>query len=415
MRRIAVVGGGISGMMAAYALSPDHEVVLIERDARLGGHTHTVRVDAPEGPLAIDTGFIVFNDRNYPRLVALFQALGIASQPTDMSFSVSCGRTGFEYSSRGASGFFADRANVLRPAHYKLLVEIRRFHRAARRLLHGPDADDLLLERWLERERFSEAFASHFLRPMVSAVWSTSLSDIGSFPARMLATFFDNHGMLQMTGNPRWRVVRGGSARYIDPLTAPYRDRVLLGATITGIARSERQVTVGLRGRPPLVFDEVVIACHGDQVLPLLEDPSDAEREVFSAFRTTRNETWLHTDEGVLPRRRAAQAAWNYHLDREGRGASLTYDMNRLQGLDTAARYCVTLDPVGRVDESKVIRRMAYEHPRYTPATLRAQRRWAEVSGRRRTHYCGAYWFNGFHEDGVRSALRVAESLRGRA
>jgi uncharacterized protein len=426
MSRIAVVGAGISGMAFAHYASVRHEVWLFEREARLGGHTHTVTVETPRGPLGIDTGFIVFNERNYPRLLALFDELGVVSQPSDMSFSISNRATGFEYSSRGANGFFADRRNLARPSHLKLLAEITRFHRRARTLARDGDeagagagagaesAGGPGLEAWLAQEGFSEAFATDFLYPMASSIWSTSRDEIGAFPARMLARFFDNHGLLQVWGNPRWRVVRGGSSTYIGPLTARVRERVVLDARICGIVRDEDHVTLHLADRPPMQFDEVVLACHGDEVLPLLRDPSPVEQEVFAAFRTSRNETWLHTDASVLPRRKAARASWNYHVGADGRAVALTYHMNRLQGLDEPVDYCVTLDPQGLVDESKVIRTLTYRHPLYTADALRAQQRWHEVSGRRRTHYCGAYWFDGFHEDGLRSALRLAEALGGR-
>ncbi len=412
MSRIAVIGAGISGMAAAYALGKRHEVWLFEREARLGGHTHTVAVETPRGRVGIDTGFIVFNERNYPRLLNLFAELGIRSQRSDMSFSVSDRRTGFEYSSRGANGFFADRANLLRASHFRLLGEIRRFHRRARHLLDGQAAqggDSLGLDAWLGQEGFSEAFASHFLYPMASSIWSTPRSQVGEFPARMMARFFHNHGLLQMFGNPTWRVVRGGSSAYIAPLTAHLKDRVVLGARVGSIERAPDRVTVHMAGGPSMAFDELVLACHGDEVLPLLADPTPIEQEVFSRFETSCHDTWLHTDSSLLPWRRAARASWNYHV--AGAGVTLTYHMNRLQGIDADEDYCVTLDPAGLVDESKVIRKLTYRHPIYTAESLRAQRRWSEVSGRNRTHYCGAYWFDGFHEDGVRSAYRVAEAL----
>jgi uncharacterized protein len=415
MSRIAVVGGGISGMAAAYFLRARHEVWLFEQERRLGGHTNTVTVETPNGPLGIDTGFIVFNEQNYPRLLALFAELGVASMPSDMSFSVSDRRTGFEYSSRGPNGFFADRRNLFRPSHFGLLVEIRRFHRRARGLL-GVDGvvaagDDLGLQDWLDREGFSTGFASHFLYPMASSIWSASQSEVRRFPARIMARFFHNHGLLQMVDNPRWRVVRGGSSKYIVPLTSHLADRAVTGARIAAIDRHAEEVVIRFADGGAMTFDHVVIACHGDEVLPLLSAPTAVEREVFSAFETSRNETWLHTDASVLPRRHAARASWNYHIAGDGRGVRLSYHMNRLQRLETAEDYCVTLDPEGLVDESTVILKMTYRHPLYTSDALRAQRRWAEVSGRSRTHYCGAYWFDGFHEDGVRSAQRVADAV----
>jgi uncharacterized protein len=415
MSRIAVIGGGIAGMAAAHYLSDHHEVHLFEREPSIGGHTRTVAVETPGGPLAIDMGFIVFNERNYPGLVALFDALGVESQPSDMSFSVSCRRTGFEYSSRGASGFFADRWNLARPAHYGLLAEILRFHRRARRLLRDDGwAGERSLAVWLEDERFSPAFTRHFLYPMASAIWSTSLEEIEEFPARLLARFFDNHGMLQVVGNPPWRVVRGGSSSYIGPLTAPYRDRIVTGPRIDAVSRTAAGVLVRFADRPPERFDEVVLACHGDQVLRLLDRPTVMERQVFAAFQTSRNETWLHTDASVLPRRAAARASWNYHLGESDRAVTLTYDMNRLQSLKTGEQYCVTLHPEGLVDPSTVLSAASFTHPVYTLPALKAQSKWEQVSGVDGIHYCGAYWFDGFHEDGVRSARRVANAIGAR-
>jgi uncharacterized protein len=423
MSRVAVIGAGISGMAAAYYLSGRHEVWLFEREPRPGGHTHTIRVDTPHGGLGVDTGFIVFNERNYPNLIALFDELGVASQPSDMSFSVSNPTTGFQYSSRGVGGFFADRANLLRTSHYRLLADIARFHRRARRLLPGSVAaagggvgsEDAgagpSLEEWLEQERFSLSFRSHFLYPMIASIWSTAPGQAGSFPARMMARFFDNHGLLQMVGNPRWRVVRGGSSTYIPPLTRRFSERVVLDAGITSIRRADDGVTIDFAEREAMGFDEVVLGCHGDEVLPLLADPTPAERDLFGAFRTSRNDTWLHTDSRVLPTRPAARASWNYREHDGPGGVILTYHMNRLQSLEASDDYCVTLKPQGSVDEGKVVAKLVYRHPIYTADALRAQRRWAEVSGVRRTHYCGAYWFDGFHEDGVRSALRVAKVI----
>jgi uncharacterized protein len=411
MARIAVIGGGIAGLTAAYRLSARHEVFLLEREDRLGGHTHTVTIEEPAGPVAVDTGFIVYNERNYPNLVRLFAELGVSSQPSDMSFSVTDRGSGFEYSSQGLGGFFADRRNLVSPAHYRLLGEILRFHRRARRLLVDTEgADAPSLAEWLSRERFTPAFRRRFLYPMASAIWSTSLSEIEAFPPRMLARFFHNHGLLQATGNPPWRVVCGGSSRYLAPLTAPFRDRAITGAQVRCVRRTAAGVAIRLADGI-LDVDQVVFACHGDEVLPLLEQRTEAEAAVFGAFRTSVNPTWLHTDTRLLPRRHAAWASWNYHLGLDDRAVTLTYDMNRLQSLKAARRYLVTLHPEGLVDPTTVIRRMVYRHPLYTREALGAQARWDEVSGLNRTHYCGAYWFNGFHEDGVRSAMRVAEAI----
>ena len=416
MSRIAVVGAGISGMAAAHFLGRRHDVWLLEREARLGGHTHTVHVDTPRGTLGIDTGFIVFNERNYPRLIALFDELGVESQPSDMSFSVSDRRTGFEYSSRGANGFFADRANLFRASHFRLLAEIRRFHRRARVLLDGPESagegESVGARRVARREGFSEAFAARFLYPMASSIWSTSRGEVGAFPARMMARFFHNHGLLQMFGNPKWRVVRGGSSSYIAPA---HRAACATGSCSTRASpRSTGARTAsscawpaGLRW-PSTRSCWPATATRCCRCWPTRPTPSG---------RSSRSSRRAATKPGCTPTVRCCRAGGRpappgtTTSSGGGRGVTLTYHMNRLQAIDAAEDYCVTLEPEGLVDESKVIRKLTYRHPLYTAETLRTQRRWAEVSGHRRTHYCGAYWFDGFHEDGVRSAQRVAEAL----
>jgi predicted NAD/FAD-binding protein len=412
MRDVAVIGGGISGLAAAYFLSRRHRVHLFERDARLGGHANTVVVGAAGGQLALDTGFIVFNDRTYPNLVRLLAELGVASRDSDMSFAVACRRTGLEYSSRGAAGFFAQPRNLWNLSHLRLLGEILRFNREAPALLGAPDGLSVTLGEFLDERRFGEEFRLQYLLPMASAIWSASLDAIRSFPAVTLVRFFDNHGLLGLWSQPTWKVVDGGSQQYIPSLVAPFRDRISLGAPIERVSRAADAVTIAFRDRPSRTFDDVVFACHGDQVLPLLGDPSDREREVFGRFTTTENAVCLHTDTSFLPGATRARASWNYLLGyEEGVAPAVTYDLNRLQGLTTPERYCVTLNPREPVDDAKVIRRFVYRHPLFDRGAILAQRRWSEVSGVNRTHYCGAYWGYGFHEDGLTSALRVARSL----
>ena len=412
MRRVAVIGGGIAGLGAAYVLSRRHEVHLFEKETRVGGHTHTRVVDTPGGPLALDTGFLVHNDRTYPNLVRLFAELGVGTRPSDMSFAVTCRRTGYEYSSRGLGGFFADRRNLLRPRHYRLFTEILRFNREATALVARPDGAALTLGEFVDRQRYTDEFLRFYLLPMAAAVWSASLEAIRAFPATTLIRFFDNHGMLGINTHPRWKVVEGGSHSYLGPITAPYRSRIRTGVTIQSVRRLDAGVELRLADGACHGFDEVVFACHGDQVLPLLADPTDLERDVFAGFATSRNDVWLHTDASLLPRRPAARASWNYNLGGdEGRGATVTYHLNRLQSLAAPEDYCVTLNPGGAIDPARVIARMTYRHPLYTRDALAAQARWAEVSGRRHTHFCGAYWRHGFHEDGFVSALRVARTL----
>ena len=412
MMRIAVIGSGISGLAAAYYLCRKHEVSVFEKDTRVGGHTHTVTVESSRGPLAVDTGFIVHNDRTYPNLVKLLAELGVETQGSDMSFGVSCRRTGFEYSSRGLNGFFAQRSNMLRPDQYRLLRDILRFNREAPKLLEDPAAASLTLGDVMDQGGYSELFTERYLYPMACAVWSMSTEAIRSFPALTLLRFFDNHGMLEINTHPKWRVIRGGSHSYIGPMTAPFRDHVHTGVKLRSVTRHEAEVTLRFHDRPAMSFDQVVFACHANQILPLLESPSDAERDVLSGFETSRNEVCLHTDPAWLPRRPRARASWNYHLGAgAGTGATLTYHMNRLQRLDVSEDYCVTLNANGAIDPSRVLRRLVYHHPLYTRDAIRAQARWKEISGVNRTHFCGAYWFYGFHEDGLNSALRVARSL----
>lgn len=412
MRRVAVIGAGISGLAAAYFLSRKHEVHLFERDSRLGGHTHTIDLETPAGPLRLDTGFLVHNDRTYPNLVRLFRELAVRTHDSDMSFAVSCRRSGLEYSSRGAAGFFAQTRNLWSPSHLRLLGEIVRFNRQAPALLLATDAGALTLGEFLEERRFGDEFAERYLLPMASAIWSASIDAIRSFPALTLVRFFDNHGLLGLRSQPTWLVVSNGSDTYIPGLTAPLRDRITRGASIASVSRDERQVTIAFADRPARTFDEVVFACHGDQVLPLLSDPTEHERQVFSNFSTTANAVVLHTDRSLLPALPRARASWNYLLaDDADRPPTVTYDLNRLQGLDTPERYCVTLNPQVEIDETKVLRRLVYRHPLYTREAIRAQSGWASVSGVNRTHYCGAYWGYGFHEDGLVSALNVARAL----
>ena len=412
MARIAVVGAGISGMAAAYFLSRKNEVSLFEKEDRLGGHTHTHRMETSVGTRAIDTGFIVYNEKTYPNLARLFRELAIDTINSDMSFGVSCRRTGFEYSSRGLAGFFADKRNLFRPRHLTLLAEILRFNRVSAGNLKANTLSGITLADYARRHRFHRELLDRYLYPMSSAIWSTSSVEIQEFPAETLIRFFANHGLLGINTHPQWRVVRGGSQQYIGPLTAPYRERIYRSASPSAVSRTENGAVLKFHDRSDMTFDAVVLACHAPQALALLEAPSERERQVLGAFQTSANHAKLHTDSGILPRRRRARASWNYHLTEGADPATITYHMNRLQTLDTPEDYCVTLNDNGRVNDREVIKQMTYHHPLYTASAIRAQQRWREISNVDRIHYCGAYWFNGFHEDGLNSALRVARTFR---
>jgi uncharacterized protein len=416
MSRIAVIGSGISGLAAAYYLSRKHEVSLFEREARLGGHTHTVMVDSSRGPMAVDTGFIVHNDRTYPNLIKLLGELGVPRTNSDMSFAVSCRKSGYEYSSRGLRGYFAQKRNILRARPYKLFGEMSRFNREAPQMLRRNDADRLKLGDFLDERGYTEEFRHYYLFPMAAAVWSCAPNAVKEFPAAMLIRFFDNHGMLTINGHPQWKTIPGGCSRYIAPITAPFKERVFTDVKIRGVARDEQGVTLRFSGeRTEQRFDHVVFATNGDRVLPLLENPTDAERDVLQHFSTSSNDVVLHTDDALLPRREAARASWNYllHLDdRNGHSpVTMTYHMNRLQALPVQENYCITLNANGQIRNEKVLRRFVYNHPIFTLDSMRAQQRWSEISSINRTHFAGAYWLYGFHEDGVNSALRVARAL----
>jgi len=406
--KIAIAGAGVSGLVAAHLLHPEHDVTVFEAGPYAGGHTNTIEVSTARGPLAVDTGFIVFNDRNYPRFEALLAELGVASQPSDMSFGVSDGD--FEYASTSLNGLYAKRSHALSPAFQRMVLDVPRFQRAARALLTAPEQPPL--REWLATLGVSDAFVERVIVPQAAAVWSADPEQMWTFPARFLVEFFDNHGMLGLRGRPNWRTVSGGSKRYVEALTAAFADRIRLSTPVRSIERFEDHVEVTPAGGEPEVFDEIVIAAHADQALAMLADPTSQEREILGAFPYQANEAVLHTDRRLLPRRRRAWASWNYHLEPDATGpATVTYHMNRLQSLDADEDYCVTLNRTGAIDPRKIIRTIAYAHPVYTVEGHAAQRRYDEVGGRNRTHYCGAYWGWGFHEDGVASAHRAAAAL----
>jgi uncharacterized protein len=409
--KIAIVGTGISGLTVAHLLHERHEVTLFEAAPYVGGHTHTVRVDTANETHHVDTGFIVFNDRNYPNFERLLRALGVPWQASEMSFSVSDGAGAFEYASTSANGLFANRRHLATPAFHRMVFDLHRFHLAARRLLDDGDRR-LSLREWLEGQRFSRGFVERLIVPQVSAVWSADPRSLWSFPARFLAEFLANHGMLGFRDRPLWRTVTGGSARYVEALTAPFAHRIRLNAPVSAIERADDHVLVTVAGADAARFDHVVLATHSDQALDLLRDPSPREHEILGSIPYQANDAVLHTDARLLPRRRRAWASWNYHLlDEPPACATVTYHMNRLQSLSAEQEFCVTLNQTARIDPERVIRRIRYAHPVFTLDGVRARSLVSEISGARRTHFCGAYWGWGFHEDGVNSALRVAATF----
>lgn len=420
--RVAVVGTGISGLVAARELALHHDVEVFEAEDRLGGHTHThAIVDPGRGkPLAIDTGFIVFNDRTYPNFRRLIDELGVRDKESDMSFSVRNEGTGLEYHGDGLRGLFAQKRNLLRPRMWGMVRDILRFYKEAKAWLADPDPEQTLGE-FLDAGGYGRTFVEEHLVPMGAAVWSARPEVMASFPLAFLVRFFDNHGFLEVSERPQWRVLVGGSSSYLGPITARYADRVRLSTPVARLRRertSDDQLLVRLRtaGGEEQLFDRVVLACHADQALRMLGDATALEREVLTALPYQRNEAVLHTDTSILPRSRACWSSWNYHVTRPASDLStVTYWMNRLQRLDAQRDYLVTLNRTDAIDPAKVLRTMTYHHPIFTRESIAAQARHAEVDGSHGVHFCGAYWGYGFHEDGVRSGLTVARNVAAAA
>ena len=415
--KIAVIGGGISGLCAGYRLAGQHEVHLYEANTRLGGHTATVDVETTEEKLAIDTGFIVYNDRTYPEFIALMQELGIFSRPTSMSFSVSDRSAGLEYGGSGFNTLFAQRRNLFSPRYHRMLLDILRFNRKAEQhLAQFPQLAESTLGDYLETFGYSAAFRDQYLVPMGAAIWSSGNDVIVNFPFAFLVRFFRNHGLLDLRNRPQWRVIAGGSRNYIPRLSAPFAEGIRLASPVKAVNRGvfhqgRRQVCVSTDNHHEY-YDEVILGCHSNQALRMLQDASPAEKSILSAIPYTRNEVVLHTDESLLPKRREVWSSWNVLLDaEEQRLPTLTYNMNILQHLQSRHTWCVTLNCTDAIQPEKIHGVWEFDHPLFSLAGLRAQQRWDEVNGSNQTWFCGAWWRNGFHEDGVWSAQRVTTAL----
>ena len=409
-KRIAIIGSGIAGLTCGYYLNKKGmDITLFEAADYIGGHTHTVTTDYNSEQAAIDTGFIVFNDRTYPNFNSLLNEIGVDYQPTEMSFSVRNDRLDLEYNGSSVNGLFAQRRNLLRPSFYKMLGDITRFNKEVR-TISDSEAESTIGE-YLQRSPYGSLFKDNYLLPMIAAIWSMGTEDCLDFPLHFFRRFFDNHGLLDLTNRPQWYTIKGGSSSYIEPLTAGFRDRIRLNSAVTRVERSEDGVIVR-SGDEFSRFDEVVFACHGDQALAVLQQPDKNERRILSRFHFSDNRVVLHTDSSHLPRRKGAWASWNYRItDRGAAQSTLTYNMNILQRLQKRHTYLVTLNQ--DVDPHHIISEFRYSHPVYTVSMIDAQKQWQRISGVDRLHYCGAYWHNGFHEDGVRSALRVCAMLEG--
>lgn len=417
-RRVAVVGSGIAGMACAWLLARGGQAVtLFEADDRAGGHSHTVDVTTPEGPVAVDTGFIVYNGHTYPNLCALFDHLRVPTAETDMSFAVSIDGGALEYAGSRSGGLFAQRRNLLRPRFWAMLRDLVRFYREAPRLLDDPAAESLTLGEYLTREGYGRPFVDDHLLPMGAAIWSAAPDDVRRHPAMAFVRFCHNHGLLKLRDRPRWRTVAGGSREYVGRLLAPLGPGLRTGTPVSAVRRCDGGgVKVLLTDGTVEVFDALVLACHADQAFALLADAGPAERSILGTFRTQPNEAWLHTDPGLMPVRRAAWASWNHLARRDVTGQAsvcVTYWMNRLQPLATRTDLFVTLNPERPPRPEAVLRRIAYSHPLFDAETLRAQRMLWKRQGRRDTWFCGAWLGNGFHEDGLQTGLAVAEALGG--
>ncbi|MGW8247888.1 MAG: NAD(P)/FAD-dependent oxidoreductase [Acidiferrobacterales bacterium] len=412
--KIAVIGTGIAGNVAAYHLAQEHEITVYEANNYVGGHTHTHNIDWQGQQLAIDTGFIVFNRETYPNFIKLLDELGVEFQPSIMSFSVKSERDGLEYNGSSLNQMFAQRRNLFRPSFYRMIRDILRFFRESRELLQKWD-EDLTLGDYLIDQRYGQEFIDHFIIPMGAAIWSTEPARMLQFPACYFVRFFRNHGLLGVDEQLQWYVIKGGSKVYVEKLIAGHRDRIRTNARVLSVRRQLTHVEVTAADGTVERYDQVFIASHSDQALAMLQDPTSLEREVLGAIRYQKNEAVLHTDETLLPKSRRARASWNYHLLEDAcQPPALTYNMNLLQGLPTRTQFLVTLNNSDAINPNKVLRRLVYDHPVYTTEAVAAQQRQWEINGINRTYYMGAYWRHGFHEDGVVSALNALEQFKER-
>ncbi|TWT76121.1 hypothetical protein Pla123a_29100 [Posidoniimonas polymericola] len=411
--RVAVIGSGVSGSLAARLLASRHEVTLYEAADHLGGHAQTVDVEVDGVRVAADVAFMVFNRRTYPNFCRMLELLGIDSRASDMSFSVRCDATGLEYQGSSLDGLFAQRRNAVDPRFWRMIADIVRFNRSARRAANNPaELANLSAGDFVEQCGVGRRFVSHYLAPMAAAIWSSRPSGVLAFPAPFLIGFFQNHGLLQLRDRPQWRTITGGSRRYVAALLSPLEEAggIRTGDPVVAVERRPAGVAVRRASGSEECFDEVVFATHADQTLAMLHRPTADERQVLSAFPYQPNRAVLHTDASALPSRSAAWASWNYRLSTESDSpATVTYDLTRLQGLKTPRPLLLTLNPTTPIDPGSVIREFHFTHPAYSADSIGAQPRWDEISGRDRIHYCGAYWGYGFHEDGVNSALAVAK------
>ena len=412
-KKLAIIGTGISGITCGYHLHKDFDVEVYEAGSYIGGHTNTISVDSPNGPLNIDTGFIVFNDWTYPNFIKMLDESGVESQASEMSFSVKCEETGLEYNGTDTNSLFAQRTNLFKPKFWRMLCDILRFNREGLSWLENSEMDDsTTLGEFLDKGSYSYMFKKYYGYPITAAIWSAGEEDIRKFPLRFFMNFFKNHGMLSVNDRPKWRVIKNGSKSYIPAFTKGWEDKIRLNSPVSMIMRKENKVFVK-SSKGVEEYDGVILASHSDQSLKLLHTPTQEESEILKAIPYQENEAVLHTDEEILPKKKLAWAAWNYHIIPEkSHRAALTYNMNILQSLNTDTTYNVTLNYTKAINPDKIIRKIKYMHPRFSLEGVKAQKRHAEISGVNNTFYCGAYWRYGFHEDGVVSALNAIKQVR---
>jgi predicted NAD/FAD-binding protein len=415
-KKIAIIGTGISGLTCGHLLHKQHDLTLFEANNYIGGHTATKDVEINGRKYAIDTGFIVYNDWTYPNFINLMDKIGVQSQATEMSFSVKNLSQNLEYNGNTLNSLFAQRRNILRPKFWRIVRDILKFNKICKKAAaEKTDYGQQTLHEFLIQHQFSEDFTYNYILPMCAAIWSTSLEDIKAFPFTFFLKFFNNHGLLNITDRPQWRSIVGGSREYIKPLIAGFENKIRLNSPVKSVSDSGNQKLVILQDGSESLFDEVIFACHSDQALAIIASPSSNQKEILGDMSYAKNEVVLHTDHSVLPARKLAWASWNYlikgYQGESQAPAVLTYNMNILQNIQSDTTFCVTLNNTKDINPAKVLGTYHYAHPQFNNQTIVAQSRWAEISGKQGMHFCGAYWFNGFHEDGVRSALDVCNSF----
>ena len=402
--KIAIIGSGIAGNTLAHHLYKQHDITVYEVNSHIGGHTHTHDVTVDNKKISVDTGFIVFNDRTYPEFISLLEAHQVAWQPSNMSFSVRCEATGFEYNGTTLNSLFAQRSNLFKPSFYWMIRDILRFNKTSLELLSN--GDEISIGDYLAQNHYGKRFINQYIIPMGAAIWSTDAAQMLQFPARFFVRFFHHHGMLSVNNRPQWRTILGGSARYVEAITAPFKHKIKIDCPVASVKRNAKNVAITLKNDETEIFDYVFFACHSDEALAILDDATPAESEILGAIPYQKNTVYLHTDAGLMPKRKLAWAAWNYHLPAiPSAQVAVTYNMNILQNIQTETPILVTLNHTANIDPAKVIKKLQYMHPVYTLAGAAAQLKHGEISGKNRTGYAGAYWLNGFHEDGVKSAL----------